>query len=98
MDEKRAKDRMLESLTWEDDSIKGARQRSQEGIAEGRRRARKNAIITSRCHEATMGDKDRKEPIRLASYVQEHGFQSPTCMELGLFSSLFWEGSGSQTI
>ena len=95
MDEKRAKDRMLESLTWKNESIKGGHPGSQEGIAEGRRRARKNDIIMSRCHEATMGD--RKEPIRLCSYVQEHGFQSPTCMVLGLFSSLFWEGSGSHT-
>lgn len=60
MDEKRAKDRMLESLTWKNESIKGGHPGSQEGIAEGRRRARKNDIIKSRCHEATMGDRQKR--------------------------------------
>lgn len=67
MDKKRAKGRILRSLTWKDDSIKGACKGSREGTAGSGSRARKNDIIRTRCHQAVTGVIDRKEPIKLGS-------------------------------
>lgn len=67
MDKKRAKGRILRSLTWKHDSIKEACKGSREGRAGSGSRARKNDIIRTRCHQAITGDKDRKEPIKLGS-------------------------------
>ena len=57
-DKKRAKGRILRSLTWKDDGMQGACKGSREGIAGSRRRARKNDVSRTRCHQAVTGDKD----------------------------------------
>lgn len=75
MDERRTKDRILRSLTWMGDSMKGGSQWKPRDKSQAVREVPGKVISTgdTKHRQAVMGDKDRKVPTGLSSYIQECG-------------------------